>query len=109
MLEAYKRLIPGFDFAPCRNGYAVPCPGHIGTWEDGAAHSTKAEKLSHETLVFIKNGWPKFRCVHAHCDGGTGDPKKTINDFRFWWDPLRKWEFDDWQLSVIMKRGEYAR
>ena len=109
MLTAYKDINPGFEFRQCRNGFAVPCPGHDDSWEDGAAHSVKAERLSHETIVFLKSGWPKFRCVHAHCDGGCGDaPKKTINDWRAYWDPLRLWEFDEWQekqMEQVTERG----
>jgi hypothetical protein len=85
MLEAYKKFISGFDFRPCRGGFAVPCPGNpkLGGWPDGAEHSTHDPLLSHEALVFIRNGWPKFRCVHAHCE----QPKKTINDWRDYFDP----------------------
>ena len=85
MLEAYKKHIPGFTFRRCRRGFAVPCPGNpkLGGWPDGAKHSTSDRLVSHEALVFIRNGWPKFRCVHAHCE----QPKKTINDWRDYFDP----------------------
>jgi hypothetical protein len=89
MLSAYKKFIPGFDFHRCRSGYAVPCPGHpcLGGWPDGARHSTEDSILSDRTIVFIKNGWPKFKCMHAHCDGGCGVAKKTVNDWRDYFDP----------------------
>jgi hypothetical protein len=89
LLTAYKKSIPGFDFHRCRRGYAVPCPGNtqLGGWPDGAKHSTDDPLLSHESLVFIRNGWPKFRCFHAHCDGDCGIAKKTINDWRDYFDP----------------------
>lgn len=105
MLTFYKENFPGFDFHKCRGGYAVPCPGNpaLGGWEDGAIHSTDDALLSHEAIVFIKNCWPKFRCVHAHCDGGTGEKKKTINDWRAYWDPLRLWEFEEWQDAEIAR------
>jgi hypothetical protein len=88
MLQAYKEFIPGFDFKKCRRGYAVPCPGNpkLGGWPDGAKHSTTDPLVSHEALVFVRNGYPKFRCVHAHCDLPRPD-KKTINDWRDFWDP----------------------
>ncbi len=97
MLTFYKESFPGFDFHACRGGYAVPCPGYprLGGWDDGSMHSDDKE-IPHECLVFIKNRWPKFRCVHAHCDGGTGEEKKTINDWREWWDPLRLWDVGHW-------------
>ncbi len=41
MLTAYEENIPGFGFRPCRNGYAVPCPGNEEGWSDGARHTTK--------------------------------------------------------------------
>jgi hypothetical protein len=101
MLTFYKENFPGFDFRKSRRGYAVPCPGNpkLGGWSDGARHSTKDALISHEALVFIRNGWPKFRCVHAHCE----QPKKTINHWREYWDPLRLWEFDEW-LDAEMER-----
>jgi hypothetical protein len=101
MVTFYKENFPGFDFRRCRRGYAVPCPGNpkLGGWPDGAQHSSRDALISHEALVFIRNGWPKFRCVHAHCE----QPKKTINHWREFWDPLRLWEFDEW-LDAEMER-----
>jgi hypothetical protein len=109
MLRAYKEFFPGFDFRPCRHGFAVPCPGDLDGWSDGSQHTVKVPGLSHETLVFLKNGWPKFLCVHAHCNGECGTPKKTINDWREYWDEFRLWEFEDWQEAEMVKRGDYVR
>jgi hypothetical protein len=109
MLSAYKEFFPGFEFRPCRHGFAVPCPGDLDGWGDGSQHTIKAPGLSHETLVFLKNGWPKFLCVHAHCNGECGSPKKTINDWRAYWDEFRLWEFEDWQEAEMAKRGDYVR
>lgn len=104
MLTFYKDNFAGFDFCKRGRGYAVPCPGNpqLGGWPDGTKHST-TDKLLSEALVFIRNGWPKFRCAHAHCDGKVEYPKKTINDWRRFWDPLRLWEHDEW-LDAEMER-----
>jgi hypothetical protein len=116
MLTYYKETIPGFDFQwlPERKKYAVICPGHAGTWEDGGRHSC-GEALSVDATVFIQNAWPKFHCLHAHCDGSTGAKKKTINDFRQWWDPFRLWDIDAWldeqmeELNQKMAEGRDGR
>lgn len=106
MLDAYKENIPDFDFCPGRLGYMVPCPGNEEGWSDGAMHSSKDAKLSPFAEVFIQNGWPKFKCFHAHCDGGCGCPKKTINDFRSHYDPLRiLFDFDEWLWDECEKQG----
>jgi hypothetical protein len=106
MLNAYKENIPDFDFCPGRLGYMVPCPGNEEGWSDGAMHSSKDAKLSPFAEVFIQNGWPKFKCFHAHCDGGCSAPKKTINDFRSHYDPLRiLFDFDEWLWDECEKRG----
>jgi hypothetical protein len=106
MLEAYKENIPDFDFRPGRLGYMVPCPGNEEGWSDGARHSSQDPKLSPFAEVFIQNGWPKFKCFHAHCDGGCSAPKKTINDFRSHYDPLRiLFDFDEWLWDECEKRG----
>jgi hypothetical protein len=111
MLTFYKENFPGFDFRPCRRGYAVPCPGNpkLGGWPDGAKHSTEDPLLSHEALVFIRNGYPKFKCFHAHCDRPRPD-KKTSNNWREFWDPLRLWDFDDWlDAEIVKSERRYAR
>lgn len=106
LLDAYKENIPGFDFCRGRLGYMVPCPGNEEGWADGAKHSSKDAKLSPFAEVFIQNGWPKFKCFHAHCDGGCGSPKKTINDFRSHYDPLWDiFDFDEWVWGECEKRG----
>ncbi len=106
MLEAYKENIPDFDFRPGRLGYMVPCPGNDEGWSDGAKHSFQDAKLSPFAEVFIQNGWPKFKCFHAHCDGGCSAPKKTINDFRSHYDPLRiLFDVDEWIWDECEKRG----
>ena len=105
MLTAYKAFIPGFEFCKCGNYYEVPCPGNrnLGGWPDGNLHSDDNESLlSDKTVVFIKNCWPKFKCMHAHCDGAFGE-KKTINDWRGFFDPLRFWEFADWQDAEMVR------
>jgi hypothetical protein len=86
MLEAYKEHIPDFDFKEVGKGkYAVPCPGHpqLGGWNDGAKHSAADTLLSNTAVVYIRNDWPKFECLHEHCLS----PKKTINDWRRYFDP----------------------
>jgi hypothetical protein len=96
MLAFYKQSVPGFDFAPLRGGYAVPCPGHVECWGDGERHSVRGEELSVDTIVFLKNSWPVFMCLHAHCNGGCGKPKKTIRDWFAFWDPSRLWDVGEW-------------
>lgn len=86
MLEAYRESIPDFDFKQVGKGkYAVPCPGHpsLGGWNDGAKHSAADDLLSNTAIVYIRNDWPKFECLHEHCL----TPKKTINDWRRYFDP----------------------
>jgi hypothetical protein len=86
MLEAYREHIPDFDFKQVGKGkYAVPCPGHplLGGWNDGAKHSAADALLSNTAIVYIRNDWPKFECLHEHCL----QPKKTINDWRRYFDP----------------------
>jgi hypothetical protein len=54
-------------------------------------HSAEEPLLNDNTHVFIKNSWPKFVCFHDHCGGHTDGmstyPKRTINDWRQFWDP----------------------
>ena len=66
-----------------------------------------ATRLSHETVVWIRNGWPVFRCVHAHCDGGVnGVAKKTWKDFQLHYDPLRLFfDWDEWMDDCLLRRG----
>jgi hypothetical protein len=104
MLCTYKKVFAGFDFRQCRGGFAVPCPGHESSWEDDAAHTVKAERLSPDTLVFLQGGKASFRCLHAHCS----EPKKTFRDWQGWWDPAGVWTWDDWMDSEIKRRGEWA-
>ncbi len=103
LLHAFNKRIPGFKFRPCRHGFSVPCPGNLpGGWPDGAKHSTGDPLLSHETLIWLRNGWPVYRCVHAHCDGGAGATKKTWRDFIEYYDPLRLFfDLDEWQDRVL--------
>jgi hypothetical protein len=103
LLQAFQKRMPEFRFRPCRHGYSVPCPGNLPDgWPDGARHSTEDRLLTHETLVWLRNGWPVFRCVHAHCDGGAGEPKKTWKDFIEYYDPLRLFfDFDEWQEQAL--------
>jgi hypothetical protein len=105
MLDFYRENFPGFEFKCCRRGYAVPCPGNpaLGGWPDGAMHSTSNLLISHEALVFLKNSWPKFVCMHDHCGGWTDPNKKTINDWRSFWDPLRLWDFTEWQDAEMLR------
>jgi len=111
MLQFYAETVPFFEFRPCRGGYAVPCPGYDEGWGDGARHSANQfPRISHEALVWVNDfgvapgmGWPKFRCVHSHCDG-----VKTFNMWRRHWDPLRLWSFDEWLESELKKKGDYA-
>jgi len=90
MLNAYKEFIPDFEFKPLSGGfYEVPCPGNrkLGGWPDGNMHSDTDEPiLSDKTVVFVRNGYPKFKCMHGHCDGEYGQ-KKTINSWRQYFDP----------------------
>jgi hypothetical protein len=105
MLAFYAECVPGFESKKCRHGWSVPCPGYDEGWDDGARHSANMfPRISHESLVFLKNGWPKFRCVHSHCDG-----VKTFNMWRAHWDPLRLWTFEEWLESELEKRGDYVR
>jgi hypothetical protein len=104
MLEAYKEMVPGFDFGPSSiGGYAVPCPGNplLGGWEDGSQHSVEEPLLNANTHVFIKNAWPKFVCFHDHCgghtDGMSAYEKRTINDWRKFFDPdFILFDIDSW-------------
>jgi hypothetical protein len=99
LLEAYRERIPGFWFRSCRIGYAVPCPGEQG-WPDGARHSQK--RLVQNTLVFMRNGWPCFECLHAHCQS------KTIKDWWQHYDPLRCYfDFDEWQKDQLDAIAEH--
>jgi hypothetical protein len=89
LLTAYKDFYPGFEFKKYGSFYEVPCPGNrkLGGWLDGNMHSDDNEPLlSDKTVVFIRNGYPKFKCMHAHCDGKFGE-KRTINDWRKYFDP----------------------
>lgn len=104
LLQTFSEKIPNFVFRRCRQGFAVPCPGNVTSWPDGARHSTDDPLLSHETLVWLRNSWPVFRCVHAHCDGGAGAPKKTWLDFIEYYDPQRLlFDFDAW-LDAEMEK-----
>ena len=102
MLAFYAETVPGFEWRPCRYGFSVPCPGYDEGWGDGARHSANQfPRISHESVVFVRRGWPKFRCVHAHCDG-----VKTFNAWRAHWDPLRLWDYGEWLESELEKRGD---
>ncbi|MFL6302847.1 MAG: hypothetical protein ACJ72H_04835 [Candidatus Sulfotelmatobacter sp.] len=105
MLAFYAETVPGFEWRPCRGGFSVPCPGYDEGWEDGARHSANMfPRISHESLVFLRRGWPKFRCVHSHCDG-----VKTFNMWREHWDPLRLWSWEEWVEGELAQRGDYVR
>ena len=109
MLTAYKDFIPGFEFRKCGGFYKVPCPGNreMGGWEDGSIHSDEHEAaLSDKTVVFIRNGWPKFRCLHAHCDGAFCT-KKTINDWRHYFDPgYAFFDVEEWLDDYALRQSE---
>ena len=103
MLAFYAETVPRFEYRPCRGGYSVPCPGYDEGWEDGAKHSeNQFPRISHEALVWVNGScWPKFRCVHSHCDG-----VKTFNMWRAHWDPLRLWDYGDWLESELARKGD---
>lgn len=105
MLAFYAETVPSFEFRPFRGRFSVPCPGYDEGWEDGSKHSANQfPRISHEACVWVNsNGWPKFRCVHAHCDG-----VKTFNMWRAFWDPLRLWDYGDWLESCLRERGDYV-
>src|ERR1017187_9203074 len=107
MLEAFKSVIPDFEFRRVGAYYEVPCPGNreLGGWLDGSIHSIDEPILSDKTVVFIRNGWPKFKCMHAHCDGAFGE-KKTINDWRKYFDPgYAIFDIEGW-LDECAERGQ---
>ncbi len=106
MLMFYAEHVDGFEWLPCRDKFSVPCPGYDEGWGDGSAHSANQfPRISHEALVWVNSrGWPKFRCVHAHCDG-----VKTFNAWRGHWDPLRLWDYGEWLESELEKKGDYVR
>ncbi len=107
MLRFYAEHVPGFEFKSFRGGkFSVPCPGYDEGWGDGAKHSANQfPRISHEALVWVNSrAWPKFRCVHSHCDG-----VKTFNMWRSHWDPLRLWDYGEWLESELSKKGDYVR
>ena len=111
LLKAFAAQIPTFKYRRLRHGFAVTCPGQLELgWPDGSAHSDADKtRLDHETLVWIRNGWPVFRCVHAHCDGGVADlEKKTWKDFVEFFDPLRiRFNFDQWQEAETARADQH--
>jgi hypothetical protein len=108
-LNAWKQFIPGFAFRLGRGGrFEVPCPGNLEFgWLDGAKHESREPLLSPVTQVWVQNGWPVFKCFHAHCDGNCGSPKKTWKDFQEFFDPGRLFHrFDEWvEEQVVEQQG----
>ena len=107
-LEAWRRFIPGFQFAqygdetkpPFRAEFAVTCPGDTAGWPDGNHHTELDGTIFTDltsryggrcyqrspaapTRVKIINGLPCFHCFHTHCFG------KRWLDFQNFYDPLR--------------------
>ncbi len=111
-LNAWRQFIPGFSFRLGRGGrFEVPCPGNLEFgWMDGAKHESHERLLSPVTQVWVYNGWPVFKCFHAHCDGGCGSPKKTWKDFQEFFDPGRLFHrFDEWVEEKLVEQqgGEF--
>jgi len=111
-LRAWKKFIPGFSFRTGRGGrFEVPCPGNLEFgWLDGAKHESREPLLSPVTQVWVQNGWPVFKCFHAHCDGGCDRPKKTWKNFQDFYDPGRLFHrFDEWVEEQLVEQqgGEF--
>ena len=91
VLQMMVDSTPDFQFRPYGSSrFAVNCPGDSEDgWFDGIKHSY-VSGLGHDALVWINNGWPCFRCLHAHCT----DPKKTWGDLcdHFLIDANELWE-----------------
>jgi hypothetical protein len=93
-LEGYSRLCPDFEFQPAHiggdingPGYWVRCPATITEWPDGSSHGSGYGGLDNSSVVFMKDGFPCFVCLHSSCsvEAGAGR-KKTWKDFKDYFD-----------------------
>src|ERR1035437_10136144 len=70
-------------------GYAIMCPGNYG-WADGEQHEDILDNVNGSAVVWIQDGWPCFRCGHAHCDVGAEHGKKKWHDLADYYDEERE-------------------
>ena len=98
-----------FEETDRKDGFRIWCPGNFPDgWPDGEAHTDSYTSLNDSSIVWVENGWPRFRCGHNHCDAGAAHGKKTWADLQNYYDPARKLhrvmsEFGDtrWELEFV--------
>lgn len=80
-----------FEETDRRGGFRIRCPGSYSEgWPDGEIHSEVSDSLNDSAIVWVGDGWPRFRCAHNHCGEGSEHGKKTWKDLQEFYDPGRK-------------------